>query len=363
MSTEVSNSMSGVDDQQLAAVASLLPELPNIGAEPADRFAQAVRTLVEKRAQKKWPNEGEADVAVFVMVDHPRQIGEKHGGVPFADPIAKDEPLLGYLFFASRDALSGRYMTLPTKPNVILEWLDDKGLGSCPIVTVYRELKQMITRRDGTSNSARTDPIRDSEPSATLSELMEALEYFHRTRLLTPIYCPGGVWEPKRAQQYVPGQQPEKCIQRVLEVALNFWFRGVVRAEREDNTNIGRIDVRLLKKSELEGSLAYWVIMELKVIKSFTNAPRGSNPNPVSTSENVKAIVKGVRQAGLESQNRAAEEGMLEIYDLRKDKTKDLTKHVEVSAAMDKLAQRPKVHMWSVFGSSDDARAAGFTGV
>ena len=362
MAAEVSNSVSGVDDQQLAAVASLLPELPNIGAEPADRFAQAIRTLAEKRAQKEWPNEGKADVAVFVMVDHPRQIGEEHGAVPFADPIAKDESLLGHLFFANRDASSGRYMTLPTEPNAILEWLDDKGLGSCPIVTVYRGLKQMITRRDGTSNSATTDPIRDSEPSATLSELMEALEHFHRTKLITPICRLDGVWEPKRAQQYVPGQQPEKSIQRALEFALNFWFHGVVRAEREDSTNIGRIDVRLLKKSNQGGALTYWVTAELKVIKSFANAPQGSKAPSVSTSANVASIVEGVRQAGSYRENRGAEKGMLEIYDLRKDKAEDLTKHVEVSAAMDKLAQQPEVHVWPVFGSSSDARAAGCTG-
>ena len=321
MANDVPDSVSGVDDQELAAVVGLLPELPNIGAEPADRFAQAVRTLVEKRAQKEWPNEGGEDLAVFVMVDHPRRIGEKHGAVPFADPIAKDDPLLGRLFFANRDASSGRFVTLPEDPNGMLEWLDDKGLGNCPIVTVYRRLMKMVTRRAGTSHSARTDPIRDNEPSASMPELMEALQHYHRTRLLTPICCPDGVWTPGRAHQYVPGPQPEKCIQSDLEVALNFWFRGVVIAQHEDSTNIGRIDVRLLKKSNEEGSLTYWVIMELKVIKSFTNAQDGSNPSSVSASTNVGSIVKGVEQAGAYRENRGAEEGLLEIYDLRKNKT------------------------------------------
>ena len=92
----------GVDDQELATVAGLFPELPNIRAEPADRFVQAIRTLVEKRAQQQWPNEDDADLAVFVMVDHPRQVGERHEATPFADPIAKNDPLLGFLFFANR---------------------------------------------------------------------------------------------------------------------------------------------------------------------------------------------------------------------------------------------------------------------
>ena len=92
----------------------------------------------------------------------------------------KNDPLLGRLFFANRDASGGRVMPLPTDPNAILEWLDDEGLGDCPIVTVYRKSKEMVTRRAGTSNSARSDPIRDHEPSATLPELLEALQHFHR---------------------------------------------------------------------------------------------------------------------------------------------------------------------------------------
>ena len=174
MTTKVPDSIPGVDDQQLAAVVGLFPELPNIGAELPARFAQAVRALVEKRAQEKWPNEGEEDLAVFIMVDHPRRIGKQHGAIPFADPIAKDEPLLGRLFFANRDSSSGRFMTLPTKSNAILEWLDDNELGNRPIVIVYRKSKKMITRLTGTANSTKIDPIRENEPSATVPETCES---------------------------------------------------------------------------------------------------------------------------------------------------------------------------------------------
>ena len=169
MPAEVSDNIPGVDTEQLAAVASLLPKLPNTRAEPADRFAQAVRTLVEKRAQNAWPNEGDADLAVFVMVDHPRQAGQKHGARPFLDPLAQGDPVLGHLFFANGDASRGHVMPIPTEANAILDWIDDHGLGGCPIVTVYRNSKQMVTRRAGTNDLARDDPIRDEEPTATLS--------------------------------------------------------------------------------------------------------------------------------------------------------------------------------------------------
>ena len=362
MQPDVPESVLDVNDEQLAAVASFLPELPNISAEPADRFAQAVRALVEKRAQEGWPNESEEDVAVFVMVEHPRQAGERHGARAFADPMARDEPLLGRLFFTNRDASAGRTMQMPADANAILEWLEDEQLADRPVVTVYRQSKTMVSRRTGTNDLARRDRIRDQRPSATLQELMEALGCFHVNQLLTPSCDLDGLWESKQEQQYVPGPQPEKSIQSALRIALGSWFHGVVRAEPEDRTNIGRIDVRLLKIGS-DGAFAYWAIMELKVIKSLTNAPRAADASQVTVSANVDAVVEGIRQAWAFRDNRQAEEGLLEIYDLRRDKGQNLMMHDKVVAAMAQYAPAPPTHVWPVFGSSSDARKAGFTGL
>ena len=154
----------------------------------------------------------------------------------------------------------------------------------------------------------------------------------------------------------LPGENPEKSIQYLLVFALNFCFQDVVWAESEDSTNIGRIDVRLLTRGA-DGGLAYWIILELKVIKSFTN--RGSK---VNDSSNLAAIVKGVKQAGSYRENRSAQEGMLEIYDLRQDKSGNLTVHEDVSAALSMYCPPPKVDIWPLFGSAEDARNAGYTG-
>lgn len=349
----------GVEDEDLATVARRVPELPNTRAAGADRFAQSVRTLVERRAQANWPDEGPEDLAVFVLVDYPRRVGEAHGGTPFADLMAQGTPLLGRVFFSNADASRGQWVAMPAPANAMPDWLEDEGLGNCPVVTVYRGTKEMAIRRDGVGDSATYDAIRDTEPTASLAELNAALGLFHKRRVLTPA-CPG-VWEDGRAAQYVPGPQPERSIQADLEIALNFWFRGVVRAECEDSTDIGRIDVRLLKKSA-ELGLAYWVILELKVIKSFTNAAIGVNPSKVSDGTNVEAIVKGVQQAGAYRANREAEEGMLEVYDLRRDKSEDLTERVEVSTAKGMYRPPPRIHVWQAFGTDSDARAAGYTG-
>ena len=356
MPVEGPDEIVAVEDTELAAVAGLMPALPNFRASRADRFAQAVRTLVENRAQRGWPNETTADVAVFVLVDYPRKVGETHDGTPFADPMAQGTPLLGNLFFSSADATHGQFIPIPTEPNAILEWFEDHELRACPMVAVYRNAKEMVTRHRGIENSAKRDAIRDQEPSATVQELMEALKHYHRSRVLTPADCPEGVWEPGSAHRHIPGPQPEKSIQSDLEVALNFWFRGVIRAEGEDRTNIGRIDVRLLKK-ESTGRLAYWIILELKVIKSFTNTS-----SSVADSANVEAIVKGVQQAGSYRANRRAEEGMLEVFDLRRDKSDDLKSRETVSQALATYSPPPRVHIWPVYGTAEDARKAGHSG-
>ena len=347
--------IAGVEDQELATVAGLTPALPNLRADRADRFTQAVRTLIEKRAQQGWPHES-ADVAVFVLTTYPRKVGQDHDGAPFADPTAQDTALLGHLFFSSADASHGQFIPLPTEPNAILDWLDDHGLASCPMVAVYRNAKEMVIRRFGIHNPAQNDAIRDHEPSATVEELNDALTHYHRSRVVTPSGCPDGVWKTDHAHHYIPGPRPERSIQSDLEVALNFWFRGVIRAESEDKTNIGRIDVRLLKTTAA-GELAYWSILELKVIKSFTHTS-----STVDDSTNVEAIVKGIEQAAAYRANRTAEHALLEVYDLRRDKSEDLTARQAVSTTLATCSPAPNVDVWPVFGSADHARHAGQVG-
>ena len=360
MENEILTNIPDVEDKDLAAVVETMPKLPLVRGAPADRFARAVRTLVEKRAQHHWPNENEANVAVFVLVGYPRKVGRVHGATSFTDPMAKLSPLLGHLFFSNTDVSRGQCIPLPVTPDEILDWLEDNDLCGCPIVTVYRDTQKMVTRHSGTKHLARTDEIRDEEPTATMTELIEALKYYHKRRLLIPKICPKGVWKKGVAAKYIPGPQPEKSIQSDLECALNFWFRDVVLAESEDSTGIGRIDVRLLKPTGNSG-LAYWVILELKVIKSYTNPSDGSGPPNVSESANVTAIVEGVEQAGSYRENRHAEEGMLEIYDLRRDKSENLISKSGVVNAIQSYTPPPKINVWPVFGKPKDARKAGFT--
>lgn len=363
MPPEDSQPVAGASDQLLAAVAGFLPALPNVRADVADRFSQGVRALVETRAQAGWPGEPEgADFAAFVFVDRPREIGDPFGAVPITDPVATQEPLLGRLFLMNRDASTGRALALPVDPPALIDWLADNGLGAQPLVMIYQTTKTMTTRPDGVEGLTRCDRIRSTKPSATVEELLEALNYFHLSQL-TPSSCAAGVWEPQRASDYVPGRAPEAAFQNHMAIVLNSWFHGVVRAEVEDRINIGRIDVRLLKKSSEEGSLAYWAIIELKVVKSFANAALGEKPSTVGPAANIDAIVKGLKQAWAYRANRSAEEGLLEVFDLRRDKQEDLMTCADVVGALAECSQPPTYAIRPIFGSSDDARSAGFAGV
>jgi hypothetical protein len=281
------------------------------------------------------------------------------GGRRVLDLIASQVPLLGKVFFLTRDASNGAFIEFPTDSAEILDWLADRDLGTCAVILVYRTRKLMVSRRSGAKGEAQQDPIRDVRPSASLPELLDALEFFHRRKLLIPSLCPDGVWEPRRAGQYVPGVRPEKCIQNELKGALNFWFRGVVRAETEDSTDIGRIDVRLLKVEE-ERPLYYWAIVELKVIRSKHNARGRRSASSVTITENVDAIVEGVLQANAYRANRKAEEGLLEVYDLRRDKSYDMFRHRKVLNALAMCNPVPSHNMRPLFGDPSDARSAGY---
>jgi len=361
MQPEISRPVPGVKDELIAAVAGVLPELPNVRADIVDRFTQGVRALVEIRAQAGWPSGAtDHDVAVFVFVDRPREIGERFGAKPVMDPAATEDPLLGRLFFMNRDASTGRGMELPTDNGALMEWLTENGLGDRPIVVAYRATKKMTTRRGGTDDWTRTDPIRSQKPTATIEELIDALDHFHLNQL-TPSTCIKGVWQPSRAADYVPGPQPERSIQEAMASAINYWFHGVVRAEVEDKTAIGRIDVRLLKRASNEGSLAYWAIIELKVIKSFANAENGVKPSIVSNSANADAIAKGIEQAWAFRENRHAEEGLLEIFDLRLTKDENILTDKEIAEAFDRCRPNPRYKLRALYGSADDARTAGYT--
>ena len=301
------------------------------------------------------------------MVPRPRELRECFNSEPVTDLAATEDPIMGRVMLLTRDGSRGQAFPMPCTANELPDWLVDNGLGEAPLVLVYRKtLKMSIRLRGADGDLSRTDQIRDTPPSATLQELFDALNHIHLYSLLTPGICIEGVWQPNLASYYVPGPEPEKSIQTSVAIGLNSWFHGILRAEVEDSTSIGRIDVRLLMPQPNcpnSEALAYWAIVELKVVKSFSNSSSRTGATTINRSKNVDAVIKGVRQVYAYQANRGTSLGLLEVYDLRRDKSDDLFQDNKVRQELARLIPPPTYTVRPLFGSPEDARQAGYTGL
>ena len=357
--------IAGVSDDDLSDVVSGYPSVPLTEAEDADRFMREIRRLAEFRAQSDWPNENSGGIAVFVMVGRPRQYESKFGEVvgsttKVLDLRANIVPLFGKLFILNKDGSNGFSTSLPGDENAILDWLEDNNLADSPVAILWRETRQLAVRRAGPSDVAQYEDVRETPPEATLEQLLGAIANFHQRQLLTPGDCEG-VWEKGRAAQYVPGPQPERSIQYALRIALDSWFHGVVRAESEDTTPVGRIDIRLLTGNPASQRLGYWAIIELKVFRSSRNAPKGKKAATVPHKDNIHAMKDGLMQIHSYKEDRKADEGLLEVYDLRADKTKDIAAEKEVKTLRSQCDSSIQVNIRPLYGSDKDYRSSQFS--
>lgn len=129
------------------------------------------------------------------------------------------------------------------------------------------------------------------------------------------------------------------------------------RAVVEEKTPVGRIDIRLMQRSKADWT--YWAILELKVLRSSHNAAKGIVAKPVSEESNSKEVAKGIRQAHSFAKYWSAIP-LLEIFDLRKDKTSDVLKNVIVARAFARFSRAPATRIWPLYGTADEARLAGY---
>ena len=357
--------ISGVSDDVLRDVVSGYPTIPLTEAGDADRFIREIRRLAEFRAQSNWPEENSGEIAVFVMVGRPRQYVSKVREV--AGPIlgvldlcANVVPLFGKLFILNKDGSNGFSISLPVDENAILDWLRDNKLAESPVAILWRRTLRLAVRRAGLSDVVRYEDVRKTPPEANLEQLLGAIANFHERQLITPGDC-DGVWETERAAQYVPGPQPERAIQYALRIALDSWFHGVVRAESEDLTSVGRIDIRLLTNDLGSRRLGYWAIIELKVVRSSRNAPKGKKAATVAYNDNIKTMKDGLMQIHSYKKDRKAEEGLLEVYDLRNDKTKNIAADSEVKKLRSQCDSSIQVNVRPLYGSDKDYRSSQFS--
>jgi len=346
------------DDDLIAATVSASTNSPNIPDMGTDRFATEVKALLESRAQSGWENESaDESRVVFVATDYPRVALKEYSEViehVLDLPMTRD-PVFGKLFLLSFNAYNGVAIALPCDINKILEWLVENGLGDRPVIVAYRDTLRFSVRNTASDDEPKSDVIRDKPAELTIDELKVALSAFHEGNLVSPGMCGRGVWKPGFNAKYFPDASPEKAIQEKLRVALWSWFRGLVSIGTEDSVNKGRIDVRLLAPPGESLGLRYWSIIELKVARSF-----GSTEKPVPRSVVINEIVKGVGQANEFTSDRAVEEGFLEIYDMRQDKTDNLLTDAKIVKRLNACTVTVNATLRPMYGTADEARNAGF---
>lgn len=354
-------SIPGVNDSDLASSVLDYPAQPLVDADEADRFCNQIRRLADSRAQSNWPNENSGDSAVFVMVKWPRSVREELSSVlgsleSVLDPQANLVPLFGRLFILNRDGSRGFVASLPCGTKDILDWLENNGLDRWPVAILWRQKERITFRRNATSDESRWLDVRSVMPKTTVDNLLKALSQFHEDRLVTPGSCEG-VWMKGREAEYVPSPTPEKAIQTELKHSLGSWFHGSVKAESEDKTSVGRIDIRLLVRDHQAQGLRYWAIIELKVFRSFHHPTKeNQTPQPVSRNKNVEAMRNGLEQAYAYSQDRNLDEGFLEIYDLRKDKSFIIEAQPDIEQYLKKCGKSIHWNIRPLYGSMADYR-------
>ena len=364
MAADTGGQIADVSDADLASVTRTLVGQPDIEADDRERFFGQVQTLVEDRARREWPGEGEAGISIFVRTDYPRQAASAlTASKPSADMIGTDEPLMGRVFLLDRNASQGWSADLPTPdPGEIIEWLSRLPFGGSQVILVYRNTLLLIERANGAQQGmTRQEPIRTELPPVTREGLFEALDSFHMSHVLTPQNCPEGLWRKGHAESYHTGPTPEVSLQAQLRTFLTGWFRGQLRIDREIPTEIGRIDIGLLiPPSDPSGGLTYWGVVELKVVKSFRHSKSGGTPVKVGPLVNARDVAKGLQQAYAFRTNRGCACAVLEIYDMRADKAGDPRQHAEVQAVLPTCSPPPEMRLTPLFGSAQQARDAGY---
>ena len=127
MSDSCDSPVPGVRDDDLKRVLPVFTQVPLTDVADADRFFREVQRLADDRAAMTWPNEGQGETAMFVLVPRPREVvwtlAQRVTGVKnVVDPRADLLPLFGRLFFLNKDGSRGRCIDLPGDVDATLDW-------------------------------------------------------------------------------------------------------------------------------------------------------------------------------------------------------------------------------------------------
>ena len=260
----------------------------------------------------------------------------------------------GKLIFTAAHGTGGWTLPLPeNSADAAIDLLEANGFGDLPVAVVYPQQRALSCYQDG--GISESAPIRLDLPAqvraVTIAEIFEVLEDIRRNSLLTPQIGPPGFWAD--APGYEPGPETERTIQWIVAAQLRSNFRPMI-VDSEQEIALGRIDLVFTNPIPTEELPLHPAVIELKALKSKSNGGAAFSP-----SKNVKAVIKGMRQAKAYREEKSARYSVLGCFDLRRDKTDILSAHLCVMARDRYFTDdRVEAFVLPIYGTTDDAQEA-----
>lgn len=205
---------------------------------------------------------------------------------------------------------------------------------------------------EGLANPDVCEDLSLNASELSLQNIQAILDSVHRRLLITPTASDAArdLWADQRRS--IPIGEAEKGVQKALHVALTAGLGfGPMVVLQEGTSEMGRYDFLLKEQHPFIPSVwTYHAILELKVLKSFTEAG-----NDVSHSDNRDAVTSGVDQAHKYRQDHSCRMAALCCYDMRK--TPDVANAVSHELPR---AQSLDVAIWAwpLYSTAKQARSA-----
>lgn len=260
----------------------------------------------------------------------------------------------GKLVFTAAHGTGGWTVPLPgNSADVAIDLLEEHGFGHLPVAVLYPQARALSCYQDG--GISESAPIRLDLPAqirpVTIKDIFEVLDDIRKNSLLTPQIGPPGFWS--NPTNYEPGPEAERTIQWIVAAQLRSSFRPMI-VDSEQEIALGRIDLVITNPTPTEDVPLHPAVIELKALKSRSNGGAAFAP-----SKNVKAVVKGMRQAKSYREEKQALYSVLGCFDLRRDKTDILSMRLCVMAR-DRYFTDDRVDAFvlPIYGTTDDAQEA-----
>lgn len=346
-------SFGGVDESEIAAIASAVGIPGDAGSSLITKFIRRVAGLIATRQTR-----GETgQYAVFLQSDAVTEHLKKCNHVEVPLLVNGGDPVSDRIFLSSPNLMSSFRLCLKwTDQASLFRTIRNVGLGTVPALVVdFRATAPIgLFYRDGLNDTSSGEEIALDELPITPEQLKRALDRFYSASLRTPLLIRDAnaakVWND--SGKGIPESRPEEIIQGRLAESLKGAFPNH-DARGEEETEEGRADIvlsrRTLSKNNEPASVKEWVL-ELKALADMTSTGKPS------TADIPGAVRKGLEQVVSYKTLNGGLRGAVCCYDMRVKDDGDTACFAHVAA--DANTHGIPLWRWYLYRSAGAARAS-----